>query len=143
MKKLLILCFVLLSSTAFANLDGQWSGWGEWTFQGSGAHCYTFLSFNETNSSLKRNESVFDCDYATLNILEENWIKDGENLLIDGVVVGSVVGNNYKFFENYSETVTIETLINVEGNHLDYKEIWKASGNDLYVITGRLFRKQN
>ncbi len=143
MKKLLVLCLALMSFSTFANLAGQWTGWGEWKFQGSGASCYTFLNFSEDANQLVRHETAFDCQVAVLTILDESWVKQGEDLLIDNVVVGKVQGDHYTMTEQYNDHVTIETDIKVEGNHLDYKEMWYDQGQELYVITGRLFRKVN
>lgn len=142
MKKLLVFVLVLMSVSAFANLQGKWTGWGEWKFQGSGASCYTFLNFSENDKMLKRHETAFDCQVAVLHILEESWEKQGDNLVINSEVVGTVQNDHYSMTEQYDENVTIKTDIKVEGNHLDYKEMWYDQGQELYEITGRLFRKQ-
>lgn len=142
MKKLLVFVLALVSVSAFANLQGKWTGWGEWKYQGSGVGCYTFLNFSENDKVLKRLPTAFDCQVAVLHILEETWEKQGESLVINGEVVSTVQNDHYMMTEQYDENVTIKTDIKVEGNHLDYKEMWYDQGQELYEITGRLFRKQ-
>lgn len=122
-------------------LTGKWLGHGEWTYQGSGAHCYMNLEFTDTKDYLERKGGYFDCGFVGLASEPAKFIKKGTQLLTeDGRPAGSYENNLITLNEAYSETVGIVTTIKADGLHFDYSEIWtEAGGKELYVITGRLF----
>lgn len=122
-------------------LSGKWLGQGEWTYQGSGAHCYMNLEFEDTRDYLLRKGGYFDCGFVGLASEPAKFLKSGTQLLTeDGQPAGSYEGGVIKLNEAYSENVGIVTTIKVDGLHFDYSEIWtEKSGKELYVITGRLF----
>ncbi|HEX7675468.1 MAG TPA: hypothetical protein VF412_14930 [Bdellovibrio sp.] len=145
LKSILIgTALLLATSVSHAALGGEWNGWGDWTFQGSGAHCDTMkLQFNETQSQLQRVSGYFDCGITALQLPEQTFQKNGKDLLVDGQVVGSVEADTYKWTERYSDTVKVQNLLQVEGHHMTYTETWIGSdGQTIYVITGRLFFKE-
>ncbi|MBI5742980.1 MAG: hypothetical protein HY952_00360 [Elusimicrobia bacterium] len=123
-------------------LTGKWTGWGEWTYQGSGAHCdVMWLAFDDRKDYLERKGGYFDCGFVGLASEPAKFTKKGTQLLdVDGNPAGSYEGNVIKLNEAYSETVDIATTITVSGLHFDYSEIWtQKGGREIYVITGRMF----
>lgn len=144
MTKLLTLAFtLLLTSSAFANITGHWSGWGDWTYEGSGTHCYSMkLDLEETDGLLTRHGGYFDCQIVALDVAPAQWEKRGNNLLIDNQIVGSITDKGLHLEEKYSEEVKIITDITYDGNHMDYTETWFNKDQIVvYEITGRFFRR--
>ena len=122
-------------------LTGKWLGQGEWTYQGSGAHCYMNLEFDDNNGFLQRKGGYFDCGFVALASEPARFVKKSTGLFFeDGREAGSYIGDVITLNEAYSENVDIRTVIRRDGYHFDYSEIWtEKSGRELYVITGRLF----
>lgn len=143
MFKNLLVCLLIVcgASVSHAALGGQWTGWGEWTYDGAGTRCDVMkLNFKESDNKLHRVKGYFDCGLVGLDLIEQEFVRNGDELLIDGKVVGSVTGNRYVWIEQYSDTVRVKTDITVDGLHMDYKEIWYGTDDVIiYVITGRLF----
>lgn len=144
MKKLITLTALLLTTTSFANIGGQWSGWGDWTYQGmGGSHCYSMkMNLEETDSLLVRHGGQFECEMISLSLSPAQWVKRGNNLLVDDKIVGTITDKRMHVEEEFSDSVKVVTDITYEGNHMDYSETWY---NDdmlmIYEITGRFFRK--
>ncbi len=138
--------FLALAGGRGANPDnlltGKWTGWGEWTYQGSGARCDMMtLTFDDGADYLYRKGGYFDCGFVALDSEPARWTKKG-GLLLDaaGNEAGSYENGAVVLKEAYSENVDILTTIRVDGLHFDYREVWtEKSGRELYVITGRLF----
>lgn len=142
---LVILSGFIVQASQAASLDGLWTGWGEWTFDGSGTSCPTMqLHFKETQHFLERVKGYFDCQVVGLETYPAKWLKRGNTLMIPYQAQGSYNGQQLKIKELYgNEGVSIQTSIQIEGLHMDYKEIWyEADGDVLYEITGRLFKKE-
>jgi hypothetical protein len=139
----LILGFILLvsSTLSFATgLDGQWNGWGTWTYDGSGTPCNMTISFAVTKNSFARTHGYFDCTVVGLDLTPATFVKKGEDLYDGEILVGKMTDTKLELTENYDQNVTVKTSIIVDGLHFDYKEIWTGSdGNQIYVITGRMF----
>jgi len=130
------------SSNPENRLTGKWTGWGEWTYQGSGTRCdVMWLLFDDGKDYLERKDGYFDCGFVGLASEPARWTKKGSQLLDqNGADAGSYENGNVVLKEAYSENVDILTTIKVSGLHLDYSEIWtEKSGRELYVITGRMF----
>lgn len=124
------------------SLAGKWTGWGEWTYQGSGTRCDMMtLTFAEGKDFLERKGGYFDCGVVALASEPARWTKkDGLLLDASGAEAGSYSGGAYTLREAYGENVGIVTKIKVSGLHFDYSEVWtEHAGRELYVITGRLF----
>jgi hypothetical protein len=140
MKKLILLT-LFITMNAYADLSGKWIGQGEWTFDGSGSHCFMNLAYAENKDTLSRSEGYFDCDMVGLSIPEAQFKKEGTKLLNENnEVVGSYIGNEINIHEAYNENIDILTTIQVQNLHMDYKEVWtEKDGTILYKITGRLF----
>ncbi len=135
----LILCFC--SSMAFANVSGSWLGWVDWSFDGSPAHCDAQMKFNQTSQTLSRQSGFFDCNVVTMQMDAKDWtLKDGQMFEGD-VAVGTYGPQEYRWTEDYSSTVKIETEIKLSALHMDYVEVWKnkTDGSEIYIIQGRLF----
>ncbi len=131
----------LLIQSAQADIAGSWRGWGEWSFDGSGARCSNVhFVFDETEEELIRRSGQLDCEYVGMEEYPLTLQKSGESLLLNGVVVGKFDANHYQWTEKYSERVTIEVSIIRTGSHIDYTENWfdKETG-PLYEIHARLF----
>ena len=122
-------------------LAGKWLGQGEWTYQGSGAHCYMNMEFEEGADYLFRKGGYFDCSVVGLAIEPATFMKKGTQLLSpEGEVVGSYENKVITLNEAYNADVAIKTTIKVDGLHFDYSEIWlQKDGSELYNIHGRLF----
>lgn len=123
-------------------LTGKWTGWGEWTYQGSGTRCTSmWLAFDDRKDALERKGGYFDCGFVALASEPAKFVKKGEELFFeDGRPAGSYAGDVITLNEAYSENVDIRTVIKRDGYHFDYSEIWtEKNGRELYVITGRLF----
>lgn len=141
MRKLLVLMISIFSFNLFANLNGRWIGQGEWSYQGSGTHCFMQLSFVDSVQYLERKAGYFDCDMVGLDIYPAKFIKNGTQLLNEnGEIVGSYIGNEIKIKEQYDDNVVINSTIRFDGLHFDYNENWIGSdGDEIYQIIGRLF----
>jgi len=132
---------VVGGSRAAAGLAGRWLGQGEWTYQGSGAHCYMSMEFEDGADYLFRKSGYFDCSVAGLAVEPARFVKKGVQLLDEGgSVAGSYENNVITLYEAYNSEVDITTVIRVNGLHFDYSEIWREKdGSELYNISGRLF----
>jgi hypothetical protein len=141
MRRVFFLMLTLFSFNLLANLNGRWIGQGEWSYQGSGTHCFMQLSFVDTDQYLERKAGYFDCDMVGLDIYPAKFFKKGSQLLnANGDVVGTYIGNEIKLEEQYDDTVVIRSSIKFDGLHFDYNENWIGSDNNLiYQIVGRLF----
>ncbi|OGR43830.1 MAG: hypothetical protein A2X35_08955 [Elusimicrobia bacterium GWA2_61_42] len=129
------------AARAGLGISGNWLGWGEWTYQGSGAHCYMDMAFEEGADYLFRKGGYFDCGMVGLAVEPARFVKKGTQLLDEaGQAAGSYENNVITLNEVYSESVDIFTTIKRDGLHFDYSEIWKLKdGSELYNISGRLF----
>ncbi len=145
MKTMISLLFLVASSVSYANVSGAWTGWGEWTYEGSGVHCDSMkLNFIESDNKLTRTGGYFDCQIVGLDVSPAEWTKQGNNLVSDGEIVGTITDNTFHLTENYDEDVKVVSDIKIDGGHCDYSEIWYGKKGDvIYKIVGRLFRKQN
>lgn len=57
--------FVSIKSFAVTGFSGIWTGWGEWTFDGSGTSCQRVrVIFEENDQALKRVSGFWDCDFV-------------------------------------------------------------------------------
>lgn len=141
MKMALASLLVLLASTSHASIPGDWNGWGEWKFDGSGMACHTVhLAFNENANQLVRTAGIFDCDQLSMQLPTLNLTKSGAKLLLDQNPVGDFTDSHYHWIEPYSPTVNVEVFIDRSANHIDYRELWiNTSGQQIYDISARLF----
>ncbi|MGZ3788956.1 MAG: hypothetical protein ACXVLQ_10550 [Bacteriovorax sp.] len=142
MKLIVGILFLIMSSVSFANISGEWNGWGTWTYEGSGVKCNPMtLRFSETNNKLIRAGGYFDCEIVALDVSSGEWTKEGNNLLVDGEIVGTITDHSVHLVEKYSETVKVVSDITINGLHLDYSEMWLDKDDVLiYEIKGRLFK---
>lgn len=147
MKKALISLLALAVfgiSTAHASILGQWNGWGEWKFDGSGMACRMIqFEFKESAKQLIRTVGNFSCDQVNMQAPPLTLQKAGKSLVLNQKVVGDFSENHYHWIEPYSPTVSIEVTIDRAANHLDYQEHWiNAKGELIYEINARLFLHQ-
>jgi hypothetical protein len=135
---------VLGISTAHASILGEWNGWGEWKFDGSGMACHMIqFKFNENAKQLFRAVGNFSCDQVNMQAPPLTLQKVGKNLVLDQKIVGDFTESRYHWIEPYSSTVNIEILIERSANHLDYQEHWiNLKGELIYDINARLFLHQ-
>lgn len=141
MKTALASLLILLASTAQANILGEWNGWGEWKYDGSGMACHTIhMAFNESASQLVRTAGSFDCDMLSMQMPPLALTKSGANLLLDQKPVGEFTESHYHWVEPYSSTVNVDVTVDRSANHIDYHERWiNLSGQMIYDISARLF----
>ena len=141
MKIFFALLFILNTSLVMAaGLDGQWRGWGTWTYEGSGTPCNMDLSFSITKDSFARKSGYFDCTVVGLDLTPATFVKKGEDLYDGDELVGKLTDTSLELTEYYDEDVTVKTTIQVDGHHFDYREVWTGSdGGQIYLITGRMF----
>ncbi len=146
--KTLLFAVLILPQFAFAALNGTWTGWAYWRYQGEGPKCFAQMKFSEDPAKFILKGGLIDCDVVYMETDKREFTKDpnGE-LILDGEVAGawSVDGavSTYKWEEQYNETTVVHVHMRVEGGHMDYKEQWiEADGSLLYDIEGRLFQGQ-
>jgi hypothetical protein len=141
MKKIFFVLILLLQTNlTFANINGEWSGWGSWTYDNGSAPCDMKISFEVSENSFSRKSGYFDCTVVGLDLPPINLKKIGNNLYDGEELVGLLTENSLELKENYSDTVTINTLIKIDGRHFDYQEHWlDQNQNEIYKITGRMF----
>lgn len=142
MKKIIGLLFLMWSSISFASFSGRWNGWGTWSYQGSETNCDSMtLTFIETKDKLIRKGGYFDCQILGLEIDAKEWNKEGKNLTIDGLVVGTINDNSIHLTEQYSETIKVDSDIVRAAGHFDYNETWYDKDDfQFYQIKGRFFK---
>jgi hypothetical protein len=128
-------------STAHASILGQWNGWGEWKFDGSGMACRVIqFKFNENANQLVRLVGNFNCDQVNMQAPPLALQKVGTSLVLNQKVIGEFSENHYHWIEPYSSTVHVEVTIDRVADHLDYQEHWiNIKGELIYEINARLF----
>ncbi|MFA6434911.1 MAG: hypothetical protein WCW52_09470 [Elusimicrobiales bacterium] len=135
-----VLCLTAVNCSA-SDISGKWTGQGEWSYHGSGDHCYMSLSFEEGEDYLVRKGGYFDCSAVGMEIEPARYKKQGARLLDqDGEVIGSYENNVIRIKEPDTDNLEIFTTITISGLHFDYYEVWqKKDGTEIYNIRGRLF----
>ena len=142
----IIFAFILLINTtlALAGLDGDWRGWGTWSYEGSGTPCNMDLSFRVSKDSFSRKSGYFDCTVVGLDLTPATFVKKGESLYDGENLVGKITENSLELTESYDENVTVRTTILADGHHFDYREVWTGKdGSQIYLITGRMFLRNS
>ena len=145
MKRIISLITLGLAITLSAHADatGTWIGWGEWTFQGSGADCNMTIGYRESETEFRRLGGTFDCGIVALHSDPLTWTRQGNQLFLNGEAAGEVSENGFFTKEAYGDGVHVETKFTREGLHADYQERWvNEQGVEIYLITGRLFLRQ-
>jgi hypothetical protein len=145
-----VLMIQFLSSMTLANTNpaagsfsGEWQGWGDWTYEGSGDHCDMYLTLSDSTTQFIRQRGQFNCTVVGLTIPQEAFLKNGKNLMLNQQVVGQINGDHVEFHEAYNPAVNVTTTMTVSARHLDYEEVWtQKDGAILYRIKGRLFKHQ-
>jgi hypothetical protein len=136
--------FFCLQGAAEASVNGAWIGWGDWTFDGSGDHCDMTLNFKETATTLTRVSGHFACTAVGLALPAETWTIQNETLISNGEAIGKITEGLIEMREKYNDNVSIQTVMKIDGHHMDYEEIWTEKNNRvLYDIKGRLFLKES
>ncbi len=136
--------FLLLASNSQAAVRGDWIGWGEWKYDGSGTKCHTVhLAFNEDSKQLVRTAGSLDCDMVFMELPPISLMKSGSSLVLDQKIVGDFTESHYHWIEPYSPTVSVEVIMDRAANHIDYHERWiRISGEVIYVIDAALFLRE-
>lgn len=146
--KTLLFAVLILPQFAFAALNGTWTGWAYWRYQGEGPKCFAQMKFSENQANFSLLGGLIDCDVVYMETDKREFKKDANGeLILDGQVAGawSVDGavSTYKWEEQYNENTVVHVNMRVEGGHMDYKEQWiESDGSLLYDIEGRLFQGQ-
>lgn len=132
----------LVSLSAHAEVSGIWTGFGEWTFQGSGTDCNMSMRYAESEGELKRLGGYFDCGIVALESTPLTWEKKEGKLYLGGEEAGTISENEFFAREDYGDGVHIDTKFVRDGLKADYEERWINEKNvEIYKITGRLFLK--
>ncbi|MEZ0391032.1 MAG: hypothetical protein ACAH59_02375 [Pseudobdellovibrionaceae bacterium] len=136
--------FMANAESASANLDGKWTGWGAWNYDGTDIECPAMsLAFSEDAQTLQRIRGFFDCHIVTMEIPDLEFQKEGQKLFLEGSPVGSWSDSDYSWTEVYNEKFIIKVSISVQGQSMTYHEVWKSKEDEiLYDIQGRLFRSE-
>lgn len=143
MKKIFAFILILgFQCGAFANVAGDWTGWGDWTYEGTGDHCQVQMSFQQTTQTLTREKASFVCNIVQMDSPPVTWNLQGQSMLLDGAIVGQWDENSFTATEKYSPSINIKMVMKVQDQHADYSEVWSDDkGQVLYNIQARLFRK--
>ncbi len=149
MKKIIItiaLTITLVASLAQANLSGNWVGWGEWTFDGSGVVCNPMeMTWLETKNTVEISNGYFDCEIVAMHLGKTKWtIKDQQLFDETEKNVGTYDG---KIFSVYMPSPNENTTIHIRVDRTrptsyDYQEVWFNKYEKVYVIKGRFFNGQ-
>jgi hypothetical protein len=131
---------IAAASSAQASVSGNWSGSGEWTYQGRGTECSKMsIHFEDSAGEFKRVSGFFDCGIVALHSDPFSWTKNGSELFFNGKKAGRVSDVDFETTEPYGDDVTIQTTFEAEGGNADYQEVWRGKdGKEIYLIKGRL-----
>lgn len=146
MKTMMLFCFLMLPQFALAALNGTWTGWAYWRYQGQGPKCFAQMKFSENQKVFTLLGGLIDCDVVYMTTDKREFTKENNgDLVLDGQVTGQWAVNGavstYKWKEQYNENTMVYIDMRVEGRHMDYKEQWiQADDSLLYDIEGRLFQ---
>lgn len=145
MKTITAMALALTTTTTFANVSGDWTGWAYWTFQGQGPKCDAKISFIDTASEIHRVKGQIDCSVVFTEMPEETLSKKDGKLFLDGEVVGTYTEDSYHWTEKYSENIAINIDVSGFGTHMDYHESWMdlSVNKELYDISARFFKSKN
>ena len=132
-----------------SGIAGRWTGWGLWTYRGSGTNCNMTMGFSESDAEFHRLGGVFDCNVVVLYSDPLNWQKAGSNLLMNSQVVGKFQKGHVDFIEPVNDQTNSETIVDLEdspqGQRMVYEETWFTAQHDgsrktVYHITGKFKR---
>lgn len=128
---------------AKADLGGDWLGWGSWSYENSSMECQGMrFIFEENGQELKRNQGQVHCSFLDLEEEALTIEKDGQNLKINGAIVGSYTDTVYQWIEYYNEKSKIKLTLERNAGHIDYTEEWLGKNDtSVYLIKGRLFKR--
>jgi hypothetical protein len=148
MNKLAPLFLSLLMFASFhahADIGETWTGWADWTFDGTSTRCpVAKFQFTESATELSRVSGGIDCDAVVMDYPALKMEKRGQELWSDNQKVGSFDEHGYTWTETYSDTVHIDVSAKRDAGHLDYQERWiNASGDLIYDIKARLFTSEH
>ena len=137
------------SSGSVSGVAGRWTGWGLWTYGGSGTNCNMTMGFSESEAEFHRLGGVFDCNIVALYSDPLNWQKFGTALVTSGKVVGKIQAGHVDFIEPVNEQTQSETIVDLEetpqGQRMNYEETWfttdkSGARKTVYHITGKFKR---
>jgi hypothetical protein len=143
---ILSLSLILLSgavSWADSRAAGKWTGWGIWTYDGSGTNCNMVIQFSETDGEFKRDGGTFDCNIVALYSDPLTWKKSGGDLLLDNSIMGNFHDNYVQTAELINDHTKAVMTLEITGNKAHYLEIWYTDGKVLYRIEGDMKRAAN
>jgi hypothetical protein len=141
MKSAFLTIILFVTGFASADLNGQWIGTADWTFDGSSAHCLTSqFNYEESDSILYRKSGFIDCDYVYQEYPDLKFEKRDGELWLENVKIGQYLGDHYQWIEKYSDKVVIEVTADRTGNSMNYLENWiDQDSKSIYQINARLF----
>jgi len=141
LSSLFLSLLVFGSFSARADIGGDWIGWADWYFDGSGTRCpIAKMKYIEDEKQLTRVSGSVDCEFVFMDYPEMALQKKGNELWLKDQKVGTFSENSYAWTEPYSDTVHIDVTVKREAGHMDYVEHWiNAEGTMIYDIRSRLF----
>lgn len=148
MNKLALILTLLISTISWADLSGNWTGFGTWKFKGEGEGSYCSpmqMQWSENQNTIAIEKGLFSCEFADMYLEKTAWtIKDGLLFDEEQKEVGSYDGANLQVYMSIpNETTSIHIQVKRDGNHYDYQEVWFNSVEKIYVIEGRFFTSGN
>ncbi len=146
MRSYFFILATFFSLLAEAQLQGEWNGYGRWTFkgEGEGVHCSRMqMYWSETSDIVSIEKGYFDCEYVAMHLEKTSWkIQDGKLLDADQNVVGLYDKKKFEVrMKNPDDSTSIHIQLDRNDGHYDYQETWSNEYEKIYVISGRFFLK--
>lgn len=146
MKKIFLIGF-LFSQLTQAALNGEWVGWGQWSYDNAAVSCNPMkMTWTENEKSLAINKGIFECEVLVMHLGKTEWAKkDGLLFDEDNKQVGTYTD---ELISLYMPSPNVNTTIHIQvkktrPTSYDYQEVWFNKNEKLYVITGRFFNGSN
>lgn len=142
LRLVIIITAVFMTVPALGSLNGEWTGWGIWSFDGSGVNCNMTLRFSENENQLVRHGGYFECNVVGMETYPVTWDWKNNDLLYADEVVGKYDGVNFELTEVANENTKVFTKMEVSGNTMSYEEKWiQDDGTLIYEIYGNFKRE--
>ncbi len=132
--KLIFLSFIL-SFSALANLNGQWSGIGSFYTDKNKGDCNDiFFDLVEDQDYFKIKTGGYTCEEMSAEYPFSKFKKSGKDLLYFGKKVG-IITRDGVVLEYYDGIYKL--ILKVKDKKIDFSEEWK-DGDDYLIISGKL-----
>ncbi len=146
MKKIFLLT-ILFSQLCMAALNGEWVGWGQWSYDNSAVSCNPMkMTWQENEKILAITKGLFECELLVMHLGKTEWTKkDGHLFDENDKDVGTYSADEISLYmPSPNENTTIHIQVKkTRPTSYDYQEVWFNKNEKLYVITGRFFNGSN